>query len=158
MWDRGEGVTSFNLFDRLKPGNHRPAAGVWVDSGRVEKSGVAWEDGLRRVLQAVGREPCLGKDMTLDIVGHGLRVSFRLLGLAVVIQVIRPEALKCHVWAPGVVPAFEFGAQKRQMVKSLDKRHASQPLVFESLDDSLGYGDGSVLAYGSEPRFDVPSF
>ena len=70
MWDRGEGVTSFNLFDRLKPGNHRPAAGVWVDSGRVEKSGVAWEDGLRRVLQAVGREPCLGKDMTLDIVGH----------------------------------------------------------------------------------------
>ena len=58
-----------------------------------------------------------------------------------------------HVWAPSVVPAFEFGAQKRQMVKSLDKRHASQPLVFESLDDSLGYGDGAVLAYGSEPRF-----
>ena len=37
---------------------------------------------LGGVLQAVGRELCFGKDMTLDIVAHGLRVSFRFLGLA----------------------------------------------------------------------------
>ena len=31
------------------------------------------------------------------------------------------------------------------MVKALDERNASEPLVFERLDDSLGHGDGAVF-------------
>jgi len=58
--------------------------------------------------------------------------------------------------SPTVVPALEFGAQERQVVKPLDDRDASQPLVLEGLDDPLGYADGAVLSYGSETGFDTP--
>jgi len=38
-------------------------------------------------------------------------------------------------------------APERQVVKTLDKRDAFQPLVLERLDDPLGYGNGPVLSY-----------
>jgi len=126
-----------------------------VRRGYVEKPEVT-QDGLSGVLEAIGREPCFAEDTTFDIAGHGFRVSFRLLGLAVVVEVIRPETLQSHVRPPSVVPTFEFGAQERQVVKTFDERHASEPLVFEGFDDPLSYSNGSVLSYGSETRFDVP--
>ena len=112
--------------------------------------------GLRRVFQAISREPCFSEDVAFDIDGDGLRVSFWRLGRVAVIQVIRPEADQSHMRPPRVVPTFKFGTQGREMVKPLDERHASEPLVLQSLDNAFGDSDGSVLAYGAETRFDVP--
>jgi len=90
MGPGGHRASGVHVFGGLKADSLQPVTRIWVDSGHVENSGVTQQDGLRRDLEAVGREPCFDKDMTLDIVGHGLRVSFRLLRLAVVIEVIRP--------------------------------------------------------------------
>ena len=140
---------------RLAGENQQSAFGVSVDFACVRKAGVA-QDRLRGVLEAIGCEPCLGEDMTFGIAGNSFRISFRLPGLAVVIQVIRPKTLQSHVWPPGVVPAFEFSAQERQVVKSLDDRNVLKPFVLERLDNSFGYSDGSVFPYGSEAGFDAP--
>ena len=78
--------------------------------------------------------------------GNGLRVSFRLLGLAVVIEIIRAVPLPRHVWPPGVVPAFEFGTRERQVVESLDDWHALEPFASERLDNAfLGQNRGCTL-------------
>ena len=113
-------------------------------------------DRLRRVLEAVGGEPCLRKQMAFDIAGHRFRFSVWRLGPATVIQVVRPESLQRHMRAPSVVPTFEFGAHKRRMVKSLDERDASEPFVFKRLDDPFGDSNGPTLAHGAEAGFDVP--
>jgi hypothetical protein len=66
---------------------------------------------LRRGLEVVGGRPCLGEDVTLDIVRKSLRISFRCLGLAVVIQVIRPEATPIQVTAqPRIGTAYQPGS------------------------------------------------
>ena len=72
------------MFARSKVENRRPADRVWVDGICVVKA-EAPQQKLRGVLQAIGGEPRFGKDMTLDIVGYGLCVSFRFLGPAVMI-------------------------------------------------------------------------
>lgn len=102
---------------------------------------------LRGLLEPVSGESCLGKDVAFNIVGQDFRVSFRLLGLAVVVQVIRSKALKCHMRPPSIVPALEFSAQERQVVKSLDERDVFQPLVLERLDDPLSHSNGAALRY-----------
>jgi hypothetical protein len=50
---------------------------------------------------------------------NGLRLSSGRLGLAAVIQVIRPESLQSDMRPPGVVPAFEFGAQEHQVITTV---------------------------------------
>ena len=132
------------VFSRLTRENHRSALEVWADSVCVEKVGVT-QDRLRGVPEAVGGEPCFPEDVTFDIAGHGFRISAWLLGLAVVIEGIGPKTLQRHMGPPGVVPAFELGAQERPVVESLDQRDVFEPLVLERLDDPLGYGDGSVF-------------
>ena len=143
------------VFSRLTRENHRSALEIWADSVCVEKVEVT-QDRLRGVPEAVGGEPCFPENVTFDIGGHSFRISAWLLGLAVVIEVIGPKTLQSHMWPPSVVQAFELGAQKRQVVKPFDDRHMPEPLILEGLDDPRGYGDGSVLSYGSEARFDVP--
>jgi len=76
-----------------------------------------------------------------DIAGDGFRISFRLLGLAVIVEVIGPEALQHHMWSSSVVPAFELSTEERQVVRTLDDRNALKPLVLERLDNSFGYGE-----------------
>jgi hypothetical protein len=111
---------------------------------------------LRGGLETIGGEPCFDEQMAFDMGGDGLRVSLGLFGPASVVDVIRPQTLQHHVGPPGVVPAFELAAQKRQVVKALDDRHAAQPLVLERLDDTFGGRDRSVFAHGSKTWFDVP--
>jgi len=96
--------------------------------------------------------------VTLDIVGNGFRTARRFPGLVVLVEVIQPKALQRRVGPPSAVPAFEFGAQKSQVVEPLDERDAFEPFVLEGLNDPLGYGDRSVLSYGAETRLDVPLF
>jgi hypothetical protein len=55
-------------------------------------------------------------------------------------------------------PTLEFAAEKRQAVTSFDQGDALEPFTLECLDDSLGHGDGAVLSYRAEARFDVPLF
>jgi len=99
--------------------NCRPAGRAWVDVACVQKAEVT-RDSLRGVLEAIGGEPCFSEDVTFDIVGNSLGVAFWPLGLAIVVEVIRPETLDSHMRSPRVVPAFEVGAQERQVVKTLD--------------------------------------
>jgi hypothetical protein len=128
------------------PGKGRQRSSFETSAASARGDSVrATQQKLRRVLQAIGGEPCLGENLTFDIAGDGFRVSFWRLGRAAAIQVIWPETLQRHRRPPGVVPALELGAQERQVVEALDKRHASQPLVLKGLDDPLGDGDGSVL-------------
>ena len=115
-----------------------------ADSAHGE-SARASEQELRRVLETVGGEPCLLEDVTFDVVWNGLRVSSQFLGLAVLIRVIRPQTFECHVWPPNVVPVLELGAQKGEMVESLDQRDTFEPLVLEGLDHSLRHSDRTVL-------------
>ena len=58
--------------------------------------------------EAGSGEPCLGEDVSLDAVRHGLCIPSWLLGLAVVIDVIRPKTIERHVRPPSVVPGFEL--------------------------------------------------
>ena len=134
----------------------RPATRVWVDSGRVETSGITQEHGSRRGLQAIGGNPRFGEDMTFDIGGQGFRIARWCLGLAAVIQVIRSQALQRHVRSPGVVPVFEFDAQGHQMIRPLDERDAFEPFVFRRLDDPPGDRNGPALSDRAEAGFDVP--
>jgi len=83
------------------------------------------EDKLRCGFQAIGSESCVPEDVTFDVTGHGFGVAFWLVEFVTVIEVIRAQAIKSHVWPPDVVPAFELGTEARHMVKSLDQRHAS---------------------------------
>lgn len=53
-----------------------------------DKRGRGGAPGFSRVLRPY---------MTLDTAGHGLRLSLWLLGLAVLIQVIRPQTLQCYI-------------------------------------------------------------
>jgi len=116
------------------------------------------ETRLRRVLEAIGREPCFLEYVTFDIAGHCFRIALRLLGLAVVIQVIRPETLQHPMRPPTVIPALEFSAEEGQVVKSLDDRDSFQPFVFQGFDDSFRHCDGPVFSYGSKAGFDIPLF
>ena len=86
------------------------------------------QQGLRRILQAIGSEPRFGEHMAFDIGGNGLRLAVWCLGLVAIVQVIRPETLQRHVRPPGVVPVFELGTQGREVVESLDNRHGSEPV------------------------------
>lgn len=151
-WQR---ASAPNVFIRLRGGSQRSTFEKLADSTRVAKAEVTRQR-LRSVLDAVGGEPCFGEDVTFDIAGNGFRMSFWDRRLTVVIEVIGPKTLQSHMWPPSVVQAFELGAQKRQVVKPFDDRHMPEPLILEGLDDPRGYGDGSVLSYGSEARFDVP--
>lgn len=144
------------MFGRPKAESHRPAVAVWVDGTRVQPEGGSRAGGLRGGLEAVGRGACFDKDVTFDTVGHGFRLSFGRLGLAVVIEVIRSQTVESHMRPPSVIPAFEFGTEEGQVVKPLDKRNAPEPLVLECLDDPLCYGDRSVFAHSSQTRLDVP--
>ena len=144
-------------FAALTREKRRSVPEMLADSSHVQKAGVT-RGRLRGVLEAIGGAPCFREYMTFDIAGDGLGISFWRLGLAAVTEVIWPVTLQSHVRPPGVVPAFEFGAQEHQAVKSLDDRHASQPLVFERLDNPFRYGNGPVYSYGSEARFDAPLF
>jgi hypothetical protein len=74
---------------------------------------------LRGVIEAAGRESCLGEDVMFDIVRNRLGISFRCLGLAVVIQVIGSQTLQSHVWRPDVAPASELSAEGGEVVKPL---------------------------------------
>jgi hypothetical protein len=96
--------------------------------------------------------------MTFDIAWYSLRIAFWLLGLAVVIHVIRPGTLQSHMRPPGVVPAFKFRAEERQVVKTPDEGNALQPLILESLDDAFCDSDSPVFPYGSQAGFDIPLF
>ncbi len=51
---------------------------------------------------------------------------------------------------------FEFHAQGCEVIESSDEWHTPQPFILERLDDAFSHGDGSMLANGSEARFDVP--
>jgi hypothetical protein len=94
--------------------------------------------------------------MTLDIAGHGFRIPFWHVGLAVVMPVVRPETVQRHMWPPSVVPARKFGGQERQVIKSLDERDMFEPLVLEGLDNAFWDSNGPVFPYGSKAEFDVP--
>jgi hypothetical protein len=143
------------VFDRSKAENHRPGFEVLVDCACVQKAEVP-QDSLRGVLEAVGGEPRFGEDMTLDIAGHGFRIPFWHVGLAVVMPVVRPETVQRHMWPPSVVPARKFGGQERQVIKSLDERDMFEPLVLEGLDNAFWDSNGPVFPYGSKAEFDVP--
>jgi hypothetical protein len=95
-------------------GPQRSAMERWADSGRVGKREVPPEK-LRRVFEAIGGETCFGEDVAFDVAGNDLRISFGRLGLAAVVEVIRPKALDAHMGPPSVVPAFEFGAQAQRV-------------------------------------------
>lgn len=146
------GSTAFAL---LAGENHRFVSETLADYSRVQTAG-AVQQKLRGVPEAIGGEPCFQEDVTFDIGGHGFRIPLWLLGLAVVIQIIRPKALQRHVWPPSVVPAFELGAEERQVVKTFDERDVFQPLILEGLDDAFCHSNRPVLPYGSEAGFDVP--
>jgi len=111
---------------------------------------------LRRVFLAVRVESRFAEVVTFDIAGHGLRIPPWRLGRAAVIHVIGPEAFQRHMQAPGVVPTLELGAQKDEMVKSLDQPDVLESLVLEGLDDPLGDSNGPALSHRSETRLDVP--
>ena len=136
-------------------GHQRSAIERSTDPPRVVEPEVT-QDGLRGVLEAIGCEPCFREYVTLDIAGNGLCVSLWLVGLAAVVEVVRPETLQLHMRPPGVVPVFEFGTQGREVVESLDNRHASQPLVLEGSDDAFGDRDLPVFVHGADAGFDVP--
>ena len=93
MWDSGaRGASGLTVLVRLGGGSYRSAFEMLADSSRVQQVQVTQEE-LRRVLEAVGPEPRFGEDMTFDIAGHGSRISFRHLGPAAVIQIIRPKGI-----------------------------------------------------------------
>jgi len=114
------------------------------------------QEKLRGVLEAIGCEPRFLEHMTFDIAGHGFRNARRPLGPAVIVEVIRPEALQRHMWAPDAVTACELGAQERQVVKTLDERNALEPLVLKGLDDAFRHSNGPVFSHGSDAGFDIP--
>jgi len=70
----GQDASGFHVFDRLKATSHRPAARAWVDGTYLQKVGVP-QQGLRRVFQAIGGEAYFSEYVTLDVAGHGLRIS-----------------------------------------------------------------------------------
>ena len=129
--------------------DHRSAFGARADSGYVHKAEVT-PHRLRRVLQAARGESRVVENATFDLAGYRFRFSVWRLGRATVVEVVRPEAIECHVRSRCVVQAFELSAQGGKVVKSLDDRHALQPLVLERLDDSLGGRNGVALLHGSE--------
>ena len=110
MWDRGAEVV-FREFGALGKGRQRSAFETLAAPARGDSTR-ATQRKLRRVLHAIGGEPCVGENMTFDMAGDGFRISFGRLGLAAVGQVIWPETLQSHMRPPSVVPAFEFGAQE----------------------------------------------
>jgi hypothetical protein len=47
----------------------------------------------------------------------------------VISNVVRPKAIECHVWAPGVIPILEFFTQRNQMIKTLDEHYSFEPFI-----------------------------
>ena len=157
VWDRGARAGGASGLGALGKGNQGASFSALADSGYSESANAS-ERQLRCVLQAVGGDSCLGERAALDIAGNSFRIPLWRLRFVAVIQVIRSETSESHVRAPGVVPAFEFGAQGREVVKPLDDRYTAEPLVFEGLDHPLGDSDRAVFPYSTEARFDVPLF
>jgi hypothetical protein len=107
------------VFGRAKIKESPAGDDRWLDGGCVQQAKVTQQK-LRRVLEAVGCEPCFGENVTFDVGGHGFGIAFRFVGFSAAIQIVRPKAFQSHVWPPGIVPAFEFRAQERQRVKPFD--------------------------------------
>jgi len=97
-------------FGALGKGSQHSSLEIWTDAARGE-SVSATEQRLCSVLEAISGDPCFDEHMTFDIAGHGFRIGPWRLGLAAVVEVVRPQTLTSHVWSPCVVPACEFRAQ-----------------------------------------------
>lgn len=152
----GTGVAAYQCFDPVHLAvrrNRRSAAAELADYTPAHHTqATQWQ--LCGGLQAIGSDPCLGEHVTLDVVRNGLRVSLRFLGLTVAVEVIRSKPLQRHMRPPAVVPALEFGARGREVIKPFDDRYATEQLVLERLDDPLGHSDRSLLSYSSQARFE----
>jgi hypothetical protein len=83
--------------------------------------------------------------VALDVARNGLRVSFGLLGLTIVVGVIPSQTLQSHMRPPGIVRVFEFHTQGCEVIESLCDRHVSQPLILERLDDTFCNRDGPLF-------------
>ena len=152
------GVAACSRFDRVYPAGRRGQRSAFerlADSPPAHKA-EATQQRLRGVLEAVSGESCFGEHVAFDIAGHGLHISVWHLWLAVLIQVVSPETLQGHVRSPGVLRAFEGGAQEHEVVKSFDDRYALEPLILERLDDTFRDSNGPVFPYGPQTGFDLP--
>lgn len=149
------GPHGFRVFGRAEIRESRARGDLWIDGVYVLRPEVT-RDGLRRALQAIGSSACLGEHMAFDIVRDALRIVRWRLAFAVVVKVIGPKALQCHMRPPSVVPVVELAAQHRQVIEPLDQRDVFEPFVFAGFDDTLGHSNGPTLAHSAEARLDVP--
>jgi len=74
-----------------------------------EKLGTTSEK-LRNVLQAISSDSCFSEQMLFDVTRNRFGITFRLLRLFTVIDIIRSKTIQCHVWTPGVIPILELHA------------------------------------------------
>ena len=76
---------------------------------------------LRHVPESISCDSCFSEQMLFNIVRNCFRVTIRLLGFLVVINIIGPNTIQGHMWAPGVIPILELFTQRKQMIEAPNK-------------------------------------
>jgi len=91
-----------------------------------------------------------------DITRNLFCVTFRLLRLFLIIDIIRSKTIQRHVWPPDIVPALKFFAEKGQMIKVFNDRYKLEPFVLQGFDDSLCDGNCPMFSYSSKAWLHIP--
>ena len=112
---------------------------------------------LRSFFKPIPSDPCFLELMMFDITRNRSCVTFRLLRLFRIIDIIRSKTIQCHVWPPDIVLALKFFTEKSQMTKVFNDRYTLEPFVLQGFDDSLCDRNWSMFSYSSKTRLYVPA-
>ena len=73
------------------------------------------------VFQAIAGDSGGAEIAALDVAGDRFSITLWFVRLIVVIHIVWPKPIDCHMRPPTIVPALEFAAQVGQMIHASDK-------------------------------------